>query len=98
VTDFRDAPDDMILEPGHCGHVASMAGAAFECDLDPGHSGSLHRATIASARVRRSPLGSGDEKYGAVTVEWVDSRAAATVGDVRALIRASDSQTDAGRQ
>lgn len=85
MADYRNAPDDTRLTPRDCGHRARFIGSGVDCDRGPDHDG-RHGITI-TAHVARSPLGWGDEVPTPIVIEWDDDRPAATVGDVRALIR-----------
>jgi hypothetical protein len=90
VADYRDAPDDTRLTPRDCGHRLRFIGSAVDCQRGPDHDG--QHAISITAQAARSPLGWGDEIGVPLVIEWDDDRPAATVGDMRALIREAGEQ------
>lgn len=82
--DRRNAPDDELLDASVCGCRIGILSVGIYCDRGPSHGG-RHGATVGASLSRG--LGTADDVTSTIGIEWDDDRPAATVGDVRRLIR-----------
>lgn len=97
MADYRNAPnDDTRLVPGRCGHRLRFIGSSVDCQRGPIHDG--RHGIELTAHAARSPLGGGDEIEVPLILEWDDDRPGATVGDMRALIAAMNTDIAGGEQ
>lgn len=63
--------------------IAGILSVGIYCDRGPDHTGRRHGATVGASLSR----GTAEDVTSQIVVEWDDDRPAATVGDVRRLIR-----------